>query len=307
MKEPLTPGDVILFKAEDDWFSKAICWFTQSDVSHAAMVYSNDSIVEVGAYGIGVHTVETNNGKGVYVKRLSPAKDPAPLLQAADAYLTAEIRYDFPALFLLAGLLIYRRIVPSSRLFDITSRILAAACLKLDEMIQHAILHNPDRAMVCSQLVYQIFYDCGEDYRIEIVDGCVWNSISAPKVSHSIRLFDLLAENEENVPSATLCETLNSQEIFTDEARDEFAKELYLALCESEKMEMENALLQKEKLSSVLSIAEGFLSRMKHFLELIKCDIPLDAMFVTPGDLMDHAPNLELVKTLALERVKNYT
>lgn len=302
MSETLTPGDVILFQAEDDWFSKGICWFTQSNVSHAAMVYSNDSIVEVGAYGIGVHKVETNNGRGVYVKRLTPVKDPAPLLKAADAYLEAKVRYDFPALFLLAGLLIYRRIVPTSRLFDITSRILAAACLKLDEMIQHTFLHNPDRAMVCSQLVYQIFYDCGEEYRIEIVNDCVWNSISEPKASQSICLFDLLSENGEAVHAAPSYEDLNLQEALTEEAMEEFAKELYLALCESENAMIENALT--EKLSPVLSLADKFLSRMKQFLELIKCDIPLDAMFVTPGDLMDHAPNLELVQTLALERVK---
>lgn len=52
------------------------------------------------------------------------------------------------------------------------------------------------------------------------------------------------------------------------------------------------------------SAAEGFLSKLEYFLKLIKCDIPLDAMFVTPGNLVYHAANLDRGETISLKRIQ---
>ncbi len=308
MKQTLTKGDIIIFKAEDDWFSKVIAWFTQSDVSHAAMAYSEDSIVEVGAYGIGVHKVDISEGNDVYVMRLSTPLDPAPLIDSANHYLDAKVRYDFPALIILAGLLIYRRIVPTTKLLNITYRILSAAGLMLDEMIQHVMLHHSDRAMVCSQLVYQIFYDCGGDYRIQIADGCLQSDPVTRKVSESICLYDLLSDSfakqisttEKSLPPVTT-------HFLTQREMEELAQELYTALCETEQQSLENLdyLIKTESpdMTSTLSSAKHFLSKLEEFLKLIKCDMPLDAMFVTPGDLVYHATNLSRIGTLSLKRI----
>lgn len=315
MKQTLNKGDIIVFKAENDWLSKAIAWFTQSDVSHAAMAYSEDSIVEVGAYGIGVHKVDVSKGDEVYVMRLSSRPDPAPLIASADNYLDAKVRYDFPALFILAGLLIYRRIVPTTKLLDITYRILSAAALMLDEVIQHVVLHHSDQAMVCSQLVYQIFYDCGGEYRIQIVDGCLQSSPISKDISGSVCLCDLLPETK--TMSDSIAAQIPAKEKFlspsttyplTQNEMNELARELYTALCETSQhaLEISDSLTETENpdMVSTLSAAEHFLSKLKDFLELVKCDMPLHSMFITPGDLVYHAANLDQVDTLSLNRIQ---
>ena len=308
MKQKLTKGDIVVFKAEDDWLSKAIAWFTQSDVSHAAMAYSEDSIVELGASGIGIHNVEVSRGDGIYIMRLASEPDPAPLIASADAYLNAKVRYDFPALFILAGLIIYRRIVPTKDVLHVSSQILTASAFMLDEIIQHVILHHTDQAMVCSELVYQIFYDCGGEYRIQIVDGCIWNNATS---DNTVRLYDLLPKGEAESSSFTdkiSTDRKDSAAAFlTPEETQTLAQELYTALCQSEIQSHKDYNMLNStsypKLSHTLSIADKFLSKLQYLLELIKCDLPMEAMFITPGDLVYHAANLKKQGTLDLKRI----
>lgn len=311
MKQKLNKGDIIIFKAEEDWLSKVIAWFTQSDVSHAAMAYSEDSIVEVGASGIGIHKVEISNGDGIYVMRLTAEPDPAPLIASADAYLNAKVRYDFPTLFILAGMIIYRRIVPSTDVLHISSQILTACTFMLDEIIQHVILHHTEQAMVCSELVYQIFYECGGEYRIQIVNGCIWNNTISDHADGTVRLYDLLPKEKTShtFPTNQISETKNNfaATFFTPQKTEQLAAKLYTALCQAEmQMQKDHSLLNKSvssKLSHTLSIADKFLSKLQYFLELVKCDLPMEAMFITPGDLVYHAANLKKQGTLDLKRI----
>lgn len=311
MKQTLTKGDIIVFKAENDWLSKVIAKLTQSDVSHAAMAYSEDSIVEVGAPGIGVHKVEITDGDNVYVMRLVSEPNPAPLIASADAYLDAKVRYDFPKLFLLAGTIIYCHIAPTTDVLHISNKILTTCMFMLDEMIQHALLHHTDQAMVCSELVYRIFYDCGGEYQIQIENGCIWNNQLTENMDGLIRLSDYLSI--ENI-TADYCtdDTALSKEDYTSsfptqEETEGLAEKLYSALCQGE-IQLPNKLdISKEsvalKLSPTISIAEKFISKLKYFLELVKSDLPVEAMFITPGDLVYHAQNLKNLGTLDLKRM----
>ena len=48
----MKPGDVIIFEAGDSWLSKCIAKLTNSTVSHAAIRYSGDKMIEMGRNGI---------------------------------------------------------------------------------------------------------------------------------------------------------------------------------------------------------------------------------------------------------------
>lgn len=307
MKQTLTKGDIIIFKAENDWLSKAIAWFTQSDVCHAAMAYSEDSIVEVGASGIGVHKVDISDGDNIYVMRLVSEPNPEPLIASADAYINAKVRYDFPKLFILAGAIIYRRIVPTTDVLHISNEILTVCTFMLDEMIQHALLHHTDQAMVCSELVYRIFYDCGREYQIQIVDGCLWNSPITEDIVDSIRLYDYLPAKNITADSFTDNLTLLEKDYLaafpTLEETEDLAERLYTALCQSEIKLQENQNIRKEAVAPTLSKAEKFLSKLQYFMELVKCDLPVEAMFITPGDLVYHSKNLKKQGSLYLKRL----
>ena len=85
-KEPLMitmkPGDVIIFEAGDSWLSKCIDKLTNSTVSHAAIRYSGDNMIEMGGNGIQLSSCRetAHGGEKAYLLRLSPEKDPACLL-----------------------------------------------------------------------------------------------------------------------------------------------------------------------------------------------------------------------------------
>ena len=292
MSTDLRQGDIIIFKAEDDWLSKAIAWITKSDVCHAAMVYSDNSIVEVGANGIGVHQISTWPGESVYVMRLSPKADPAPLIAAADQYLNAKTRYDFPALFLLAFLLIHNDIRPTARLIPAVNLILMNACLKLDAFIQHALQHQTTRAMVCSQLVYQIYQDCGKSYHISLSGSLLANQTLHTENSAGIRLADMATDNFASFDKKNILTTFSP-------VTEDILKELYLSLLESENTD----LCPQNSLNETLSLTTDFLNKLKQFLEIAKSPLTLDSMFVAPCDFVYHADNLIRVTTLGLERV----
>lgn len=309
MNKKLTKGDIILFRAEDDWLSRAIAWFTQSDVSHAAMAYSEDSIVELGARGVSVDKVDVSEGEGIYVMRLVPEMDPAPLIASADAYLNAGVRYDYPDLFILAGMLIYKRIPPTRDVLHISNKILTVCGFMLDEMIQHALLHHTDQAMVCSEFVYNVFYDCGKDYRIQIENGCIWKGDMTEETDGTLRLFDSLSPgniNADSFPADTALLENGSPSPVTEDTQ-QLARMLYDALCQSEPLPGADNALPNENVSAMLSqtasSAEKFLSKLKYFLKLVKCDLPVEAMFITPGDLAYHAVNLEKQGECSLKRI----
>lgn len=300
-------GDIIIFKAEDCWFSRAIAILSHSDVCHAAMVYTEDSITENLADGVQVNRVSVSEGDDVYVLRLASEPDAGPLLCCADAYLQNKNKYDFPGLVLLGGLLIYRYIVPTPKILKIADHIIDAACLQLDLMVQNA-LHYKGRAMVCSQYIYQIFYDCGEEYRINIADGCLWNDANRTLEENASSNICLAHYQKEN---RNICNSFSSFSNCLKEGEEEaLYKELCMAFLEAgENGQQENCLKEtdedkvQKQIASAAQKAEGFCSRLKHFLELMNCDMPVDAMFVTPGDILNHSTNLKRVGTVSLKRV----
>jgi len=100
------PGDIIIFKAGDTWISKTIAWLTESDVSHAAIVLEDGRIAEMGPGGLFVNKIEVLEGDDEMLLRLVPEKDSAPLMKAAQVYIDSEVRYDFPALAFIGGLIV---------------------------------------------------------------------------------------------------------------------------------------------------------------------------------------------------------
>ncbi|MDE7334110.1 MAG: hypothetical protein K2O16_18160 [Lachnospiraceae bacterium] len=315
MSAAIKKGDMILFFAGDTWLSKSISYLTNSEVTHAAMVYSDDAIIEILADGVQVNKIaDWNNvgkGKKAYVMRHKPELDYAPLKRSADAYLNADVSYDFPGLYLLGALLIYNKFVPTARFMKCTEFILEMAVRQLDHAIQKQIRHNPGKAMVCSQFIYQLFYDCGGDYRIPIVDGC----FSLKKNTNAccpgeICLAELLEEQSmdglaeaDNFPGTEEREADFTSGIPAEDAVENAARELYLALTDSGQANDAGGLLAgTENTDRVLSLAGRFLDKLKELKQRAGADLPLDAMFVTVADLASHAPSLERIGAVYIER-----
>lgn len=303
----LKAGDILVFKAGDDWVGKAIAWLTESDVSHAAMMLNGTQMVEMSANGIYVGNAEAVEGDHAILLRLSPEKDAAPLTDAAQRYIDCKTRYDFPALVYLAGLIIYRRIRPTMKYVVITDLILREACVILDKLIQSVILKNPDKAMVCSQLVYQVYEDCGKEYHINIKNGLLQAGKDSDQSDGCICLADLAAD----APGLDQAAFLNNSITETDSKGSDsavmtdvetLARQLYQALTEEEPedgMEFDAA-----DLGNLPSWARCMLEKLEEFLEKSKSNLPIDALFISPADLAYQSTNLDTVGKMNIVRSK---
>lgn len=298
--EKLKCGDILVFKAGDNWLSKTIAWLTDSDVSHAAMMLDDRRMVEMSADGICAHDVEALEGDSAILLRLCPERDSAPLADAAQKYIDCKTRYDFPALVYLAGLIIYHRIRPTGKFVAVTDLILRGACVALDRLIQSVVLKNPDKAMVCSQLVYQVYEDCGKDYHIGIEGGLLQADVDSKELAGSVRLVDFIG-SAQNLDMAFEAEMMDGEA--PDEASipdvEELAKELYLALTEQTEDSLDFAAAD---LGSLPSWAKRMLEKLEEFLEKSKSNLPIDALFISPADLAYKATNLDAVGRMDITR-----
>lgn len=295
MGKDIKIGDILIFEAENDWISKSIAILTNSDVSHAALVHDNMTLAEMGLSGIQSNKFHIDEaGRKVYQLRLNPQKDPTPIARAAEAYINAKVPYDKPSLYILAGLLIYRRIRrPTARWRKVTDLIINAACLTLDKLINKHV-HGPDtKVMVCSQLVYQCYWDCGKDYKIEINGGLLQDT-----ASNGIRLADIVENNDFDHFS----NSLETSEMNLDNINsDNLAKELYEALSDDNN---DDELLVENDLIGTAHKAQQFMDLLEKLMNRLSIKMPLDALFVTPADLLRKADNLTQISTFKMERDK---
>lgn len=285
-------GDVLVFRAGDDWIGKTIAWLTDSDVSHAAIMLEDMTMAEMGMSGIRAGEVEIRDGHSARVLRMIPEKDMEPVLAAAEVYVNCKTRYDFPALAILAGLIIYRRIRPTPRLIAITDLLLQSACVALDALIQRLVLKNPDKALVCSQLVYQVYDDCGKEYRLHIENGLLQTTADCTDLDGTICLAEMAADSQ--VPDLAVAGAAEFP------SQEELAKELYLAL-EEQGTDVVSGLDAAE-FGTMPAWAGRFLDKLEEFLEKSGSNLPINALFITPADLAYKTTNLKQVDEIDLIR-----
>lgn len=289
----IKPGDIIIFEAGDSWLSRCIATLTDSNVSHAAMRYTGENMVEMGASGIQLNNCqESSSGDKAYLMRLNPEKDPALLTAAAKHYLDECVQYDFPDLVFFAGLLIFRHVRPTPQWKMITDMILNQACAELDKLL-NILIHkkNPSPVMVCSQLVYQCYLDCGDDYKIKLEDELL-QSVCMNK----IRLADLV--NNPAFLSAGDDSDMSPKPYFNLENA---AHDLFYAMEESDCF-YDTCLLTADELNSTLNRVKRFLDTIEHILECAGIDVEVPALFIAPSDLLYHAVNLKQYDTVYISR-----
>ncbi len=315
----MKPGDILIFQAGDSWVSKCIAKLTNSDVSHSAMIYTEDRIVEMSRNGIELSCCyDEKDGDKAYLLRMEPPRDPIPLMNAARFYLDKKIKYNFPDLVLLGGLLIYRNFLPTLPWKKITNHILKMACLELDKLITK--LTHEEGAMICSQFVYQCYLDCGKEYEIIIKDGLLQVGVS---MATKVCLADLVSNMLPNASNTEILPQEPNEDIFLKKSNvdtlqkipeaEVLAKELYDVLEEFSEEKVTDFLSTKsleakecpdpinsklevlgtEHLEDTINLAKGFMDSFKKLLEISGVDLPVKALFVTPSDLLEHAVNLK--------------
>lgn len=297
----LQSGDILIFEAGDNWLSKCIAKLTDSNVSHAAMCYQEGTMVEMGSRGMVCSTCkEAADGDSAYLLRLNPAQEVEPLLAAAKEYLDEKVYYDYPDLVFFAGLIIYRAVRSTKRWQKITDYILELACMELDKMLNKLIHKDGKKAMVCSQLVYQIYLDCGEKYKIQIHNGLLQQGDMLPDPA-LVCLADLAVGREAvtaEKENAATADGLPAEECKEPDMEAVF-QELYGAMEESGQEDCE--LCASADLNGLVDKAKKFLDKMEEILERAGVELPVYALFVAPSDLLK-ADNLDNMGTVQITR-----
>ncbi|MCL2051858.1 MAG: hypothetical protein FWG91_09065 [Lachnospiraceae bacterium] len=275
----LEKGDILVFETGEGWISKAIALLTDSDVSHAAMMYDEENLVEMGLSGIGVNKVTVvNEGRRTTVMRLNPQRSPEPLVKAADVYIDADTAYNIPALVMIGGIVIYRAIRPTPEFVHVVDLVIRAACVAVNALIEK--IRKTGKTMTCSQLAYQIYFDCGKDYYLKLIDPLVKRS--AKLSDGTVCLFDLAGEAE--LTGAEFDSGLEA--VYEDE--EELARLLCAAI---EKEAGLVTLASQESIGQTAKSARKLLELLEELLKQCDSKLPLNALFVAPSDLL-HAENL---------------
>lgn len=266
-------GDILAFKVEERWISKAIAWVTDSDIGHVAMIHQDNVMVEMGPTGTMRSLIAEGRGEAAYRLRLRQPRDPQPLIDAADVYLSGKVFYDFPSLVLLGIALVYRHIRPSTRIYRVVDQIVNIAVCEIDKLINR-LLEHPN-AMMCSQFVYQIYLDCGEAYRLRLKDALLQqpNTLAVLAQACHENVFELRASDAD---IEALC------------------KELLEAAQE------DSVDLQAELPERLLGAAAHLTGQLERIAQLT--NIPMEALLVMPADIAYHAENLERIDEVLVER-----
>lgn len=283
-------GDILLFEAEDvnNFIEKCIMKLTDSNITHSAMVYKDNTMVEMIASGISLTPFHcSEKGVKTHALRFTPQMSPKPLINAADVYLKSKIKYDYADLILLAGLLIFKKLNLTTVMSEIVFAVLQLACQFLDEIYQRFENKGKRIDMICSQLVYQIYYDCGPDYLIKIRNGLLQQDNGK-----GIRIYDYISHSPKAVHKSLDQQYCKKE--YTEIDSNSLAKELFGTLSEQKNVNLSKKTTQfiDVKTHCVKDQAEEFIGKIEQLLTVMKINLPLPALFVTPSDLLNNTENL---------------
>lgn len=315
----LKAADVLLFSGETGSFiSQAIMYLTDAPVSHAALSYTDCStIIEETPPAVATsNAAQRFTGRTITVMRLRADKGTMqPVTDAAAAYLNNNAPYANFNLYLVGMLLVFRKFTPSGSVQRAILKILRKLTATIiDYVNQHR--YPGKLPMVCSQFVYQSYEDAGADYRLQIKNGLLLQTLKTAGETPSIldqsiaRIRNTLAPELQSLANAY---TAADRRASIDESDEDLASELLSALQEmplaAERVEIGDELViaVHEFGQAVLAAKSGItassdaLSRANQLgmapegLAYLKSE---EAYFVAPGDLLNACPDLEAVGTI---------
>lgn len=208
-------------------------------------------------------------------------------------------------MLLLAGLAVYSHIRPTSAVQKAIDALLPFVCAQLDSLIRKLTKHK-SKTMVCSQLVYQCYYDCGEEYAIKLRHGFLREdnrvSFNTADIAEpeTIRLIDMVTENESMFAAGIdgntdeTSENILNMSVYenTEETEELLARQLYEAF---------TAPVEEDMAFAVNSFKSGStIAKTGLFVKLIEklgkvLDMSTDGLFVSPADFLNNTENLKEV------------
>lgn len=164
----LKDGDVLLCVADpNDCVSWVITYFTNAEVSHAALTYDAKNNVLVDAAGNHVRTAlitdYLNDGRPIHVMRYQYNQNLKPVLASAKNFLDKQEPYANSTLVMLAAVLLLTKNIPQTSLAKkALTKLIKLVCGELMKLINKKVYPNSE-PFVCSQFVAENF-NRAQDY-----------------------------------------------------------------------------------------------------------------------------------------------
>ncbi|NVK21716.1 MAG: hypothetical protein HWD86_04310 [Kangiellaceae bacterium] len=292
----LRAGDVLLFSPEKgSWISKAITWLTDAPVSHAAMTYQiATKIIEETPPAVRVAEATLRFvDRTISVMRFNkPVDSFAPVMNIATGYLNKQEPYAMSNLYLIGMLLIYKKFTPSDPVQRVTLKILKKLTAKIISAINEHQFPNK-MPMVCSQFVFECYQEAGRNYHLTIKGG----NLAASNKRTNL----LFHAYNHQYPDIDLLH--NSENHASDE---ELAKELYTQL--SSEQLLASGAISSDILNAIHEFAKALhavanntsyqLADSKKGIAILEAQ---SSLFVTPGDLLQHCPELDHIGDIKIK------
>lgn len=299
----LKPGDILLLSAKDDFVSTIISIFTNSKVTHTAIVAEDtDYMYECTAPEACCTPLCERHNRDIYVRRLSDSTLPLdPVVAYAKKYADDKQPYAYADMVFIGICILTKGCVPKLAVShpNLIIDIVKVACYAVEKWI-NTKAHPGQLPMVCSQMAFNAYANAAltvdSGYKIHIDDEFepVQNLLT-------MVLDKLHAQN-----SLSIC--MDEAESF-DSLEDPYAvaEPLLEQLIAAYTKEQDNVCekVQENQLSSklfpyIIKFANNILTALgidcKENAELIaETLLDMQGAFVTPDDLCFHAENLTSV------------
>lgn len=315
--DQLLPGDILVFKGEDNLLDNLISYLTNdSKVSHGAIfVQKNDFVLaDAGENGIHAHRMvyEGDAPREIYVKRLknADANGVQSVADIAKNYVNQNLPYAFSDLILLGLILLFKKKAKKSwasqLLVDFFCEIAAEIKTKIEDK-------SGKHAMICSSFVYQCYMDAADkdkslDLGLKDSDvGFTESNLLSNEMRSSNSLLDLYEKYAsmkgevykkffcanrfllQTKPSRPIHEVLPQlPELFSKEGDEELSLQ-----------DPSNSGIVEDLLKAVGDVLYGLAVLVNDenlsFDKMIENAKKQQAMFVTPNDLLKHLTNTDVV------------
>lgn len=307
----LLPGDILLFSyVPDDWESRLIAILSQSDVSHAAMIYqpTNQIIEEIPEFARLNDLKQRVTGRTISVMRLEN-KDASltKVLEIAKGYADEQLPYAMDVLPFVAVYLLVQDLAPSLKWQNIIVKLAKLGIEVLIGLLYRKELPNK-LPMVCSQYVYHCYKQAGPEYAI-CLEKTQKNSLLKLLATYINDHRNTLEEKLLNQPleQSTLGTQVDSKENIYGEMYE--AIEMQMNEVHDSSICDEKELFSQEFIETCYGFCKAFHQVLVHH-EIVKLEeqdtflTPLETLdaiseyFVTPGDLKSHTTNLKFLGIL---------
>jgi hypothetical protein len=143
--ESLEIGDIVLYKAGDDFFSKCVRFFTKSNYVHVSMLVSNDLVIEANwNKKSNIVPFRYNQKKMEIYRVIGGLTTEQKFVLLKSSYLFLNKKYDYPQIF---GYIVKYFFKSKSNIFNSPNKI------------------------ICSELIDRSYLKAGIDLLSENLDG----------------------------------------------------------------------------------------------------------------------------------------